>query len=512
MERAFRDSQWKNRAAYGHRTHDGTIAAIQYGSENSDTPHTDERRTIVRGCLLRLPVYAFCSAVLLLKAELPSATRGSIDQAVARVLKDTLVPSASIAVVKDGRIEFAQAYGSARLNPKTPATADMRYKIGSNSKQFVAAAILMLAEEGKLSLNDRVSKYVPGLTRGGDITIRHLLSHTSGYQDYYPLDYVAPFMTHPATPQSIIDTWAKKALDFEPGAEWQYSNTNYTIAGVIIEQLTGKPLVEFWKTRILNPLAMTTAIDAERTPWSASDPQGHTRNALGPPRTTAPEAAGWLFAAGALAMSASDLARWNLNLLNGGLLKPASLEAMTTPPKLNNGNPTRYALGIGIGKTSAGHRKWSHGGGTAGFVSQNAVYPDDHIAITVLTNGEDGAATRIHREIERIMLEPATQASATEALAIARKIFAGLQAGRVERDMLTSDALAYFTPEVVKDFQTSLKPLGAPASFDETNSGERGGMTFRAYHVKTRSRTVSISTFVDPSGKFAQFLISPVGE
>ena len=438
-------------------------------------------------------------------AEIPTT---AIDQAVADILRDTLVPSASVAIVKDGKIEFAKAYGMARLSPKTPAAEGMRYKIGSNSKQFVAAAILMLAEEGKLSLSDPVSKYVPGLTRGAEITIRQLLSHTSGYQDYYPLDYVAPFMTQRASPQGIIDTWAKKKLDFEPGAEWQYSNTNYTICGLIIEQLTGKPLYDFWKARIFEPLQMTSAIDAERTAWSPQDPDGHTRHALGPPRVAVPEAPGWLYAAGPLAMSASDLARWNLNLLNGGLLKPESYEEMTTPPKLNSGEATRYALGLSIGKTAAGHRRWAHGGGTSGFVSQNMLYPDDKLAITVLTNGEDGAAGRIHREIERILLEPTVQA----ASAGARKIFEGLQAGRLERDLLTSDALAYFTAQVVKDYQASLKPLGAVTSFAQAGTAERGGMTIRSYRVKTAAKSLTISTFVDPSGKFAQFLISPAGE
>jgi CubicO group peptidase (beta-lactamase class C family) len=453
-----------------------------------------------------------CSTALLLKAELPSATQAAIDHAVTGVLQDTLVPSASIAVVKDGKLEYAHAYGFARLDPKMPAAASMRYKIGSNSKQFVATAILMLAEEGKLSLNDPVSKYIPGLTRGKDITIRHLLTHTSGYQDYYPLDYVAPFMTHRATPQSIIDTWARKPLDFEPGAEWQYSNTNFTIAGIIIEQLTGKPLFDFWKTRIFDPLGMTTAIDAERVEWSASDPQGHTRNALGPVRAVPTEAPGWLFAAGPLAMSASDLARWDISLMNDALLKPESLEALTTSGKLNNGKSTGYGLGLGVGKTAAGHRRWAHGGGTAGFISQNVTYPDDKMAITVLTNGEAGAAGRIHHEIEQIMLEPAANAASASALANARKIYEGLAAGRVEHELLASDAIAYFSPQVVKDYEASLKPLGTPTQFRQTGSAERGGMTIRSYRVNTRTKTVVISTFVDPSGKFAQFLIYPTGE
>lgn len=452
--------------------------------------------------------------LLLLAAALhaqiaPDAVRRAVDD----ILADTQVPSASVAIVRNGKLDFAEAYGYARLTPKISATQAMRYKIGSNSKQFVATAILMLAEEGKLSLTDPVSHYVPGLTRGNEVTIRHLLAHVSGYQDYYPLDYIAPFMNLPATPQSIIDTWAKKPLDFEPGAEWQYSNTNYTIAGFIVEKITGKPLYEFWKARIFGPLQMTTAIDSERQPWSANDPLGYTRNALGPQRAIAPEAPGWLYAAGPLAMSASNLARWNIALMNGALLKPESLQAMTTPATLNNGKPTGYGLGLSIGKAPNGHRKWSHGGGTSGFISANAVYPDDRVAITVLTNGEDGAASRIHRELERMLFDSAASKSASDALATARKIFAALQSGRIEQDLMTTDLQSYFTPQVIADFARSLKPLGAVSSFTETSSGDRGGMTHRSYLVRTRTRAISISTFVDPAtGKFAQFLISPAAD
>lgn len=457
----------------------------------------------------------FALVGLTVRAELPADTRALIDEAVTSILRDTLVPSASVAVVKDGRLELAQAWGTARLDPRTPATASMRYKIGSNSKQFVAAAMLMLVEEGRVSLDDQVSKYIPGLTRGNEINLRMLLAHISGYQDYYPLDYVAPFMTKPVSPQAILDTWARKALDFDPGAEWQYSNTNYTIAGLIIEKVSGRRLDEFWKQRIFDPLGMSSAIDAERQPWSKSDPQGHTRNALGPPRVIAPEGAGWLYAAGPLAMTASDLAKWDLNLLAGGLLKPESYLALTTPPKLNNGQPTRYALGLGIDKTSDGHRRWSHSGGTAGFVSQNAVYPDDRMAITVLTNGEDGAASRIYRDIERILLAQSgskSNAAATSALASAKRLFLGLREGRLEKDLLNSDATAYFTAEVVQDCRNSLRPLGELIRFEQIGAGDRGGMTHRAFRAKTANKTVSISTYFEPGGKIAQFLISPAAE
>ena len=143
--------------------------------------------------------FCFCIVLLTLSSwsaqtEPAPALRATIDDIVHKVLATTGVPSASLAVVKDGRIVYLQAYGDARLDPPTPASPEMRYSIGSISKQFTAAAILLLAEDGKLSLDDPVSKYIPGLTRGNEVTIRELLSHTSGYQDYWPQDYVMPMM------------------------------------------------------------------------------------------------------------------------------------------------------------------------------------------------------------------------------------------------------------------------------------------------------------------------------
>src|SRR6185312_15917139 len=162
-----------------------------------------------------------------------------IDSIAQQVLADTGVPSASIAVVKDGKEFYVNAYGKADLERNEAATPSMRYSIGSISKQFTASAILLLEQQGKLSVNDKVSKFLPDLTRANEVTIRELLSHTSGYQDYWPQDYVMPEMLHPVTAQQIIDKWAKKPLDFDPGTKWQYSNTNYVIAGMIVEKAAG---------------------------------------------------------------------------------------------------------------------------------------------------------------------------------------------------------------------------------------------------------------------------------
>ena len=441
-------------------------------------------------------------------AQLPAATQTAIDQAAVKVLAETGSTSASIAVVKDGKVAYVQAYGDARLDPRVPASPGMRYKIGSNTKQFIAAAILLLGEQGKLSLDDRVSRFIPGLTQGNDVAIRQLLSHTSGYQDYYPLDYVAPFMTRPTTFQGILDNWAKKALDFEPGTQWQYSNTNYTIAGLIIEKVSGKPLFEFLRARILTPLSMHSAIDADHEKWSDADPVGYQHYALGPPRTALLEGTGWLNAAGELAMTPGDLALWDISLIKGSILKPESLRALTTEVNLKNGARTGYALGLAVSNTN-GRRVWSHGGGTSGFTSSNVTYPDDRVAITVLTSSEGSASSLIGRQIERLVMAPAEDPGAPPALDRVRRLFSGLQESQLDRSLLDSDANAYFNPEVIADYASSLKPFGTPSSFTQTGKSDRGGMIMRSFAIRAGDRSLRLSTCFTPDGRIAQYLVYP---
>ncbi len=441
-------------------------------------------------------------------SQITDANRSAIDAAVAKVLAKTGVASASIAIVEGGKLAYAQAYGFSNLERKQPATTAMRYKIGSNSKQITATAILLLSDEGKISLDDPVSRFFPDLTRANEITIRELLSHTSGYEDYYALDYVAPYMAQPTTPEKIMDTWARKPLNFDPGTQWQYSNTNYVIAGAIVEKLTGQSLIDFIRTRIFEPLGMRSPIDADRQPWSKEDPTGYTRFALGPPRVAQPEGANWIFAAGELAMTPSDMALWDISLMNGTILKPELLKQLTTEVHLKNGAGTGYALGLGIGR-SDGHRVWSHGGGTSGFISSNTTYPDDRMAITVFTNADHPASHEIAQEIEHILRSPNVDPNAPKALALVEKVYQQLSEGELDRSLLTSDANAYFTDQAIADYAASLKPLGPPSSFKETGASERGGMSYRFYRLQTKSQALTLSTFITPQGKLDQFLIYP---
>src|SRR5580692_6780066 len=235
------------------------------------------------------------------QSALSAATASGIDAAAAENLKMTGVPSASVAVVQGGKVAYVKAYGKARLEPAMAAEPGMQYSIGSVSKQFTAAMALLLVQDGKLKLDDSVGKYLPELTRAGDVTVRQVLSMTSGYQDFWPEDYVMTSMMVPATPQHILDVWGKKPLDFEPGTEWQYSNTNYVVAGRIAEIVGGKPLIDQLQERIFRPLKMTGVFNSDASSLPANDPMGYYRHALGPLRPAPKEGQGWMFAAGELA-------------------------------------------------------------------------------------------------------------------------------------------------------------------------------------------------------------------
>jgi len=443
-----------------------------------------------------------------LAGQLPQEAVDRIDAIASKALADTGAPSVSIAIVKDDKIAYAKAYGNARLEPATPAQPDMRYCIGSVSKQFLAGAILLLVQDGKLSLDDRVARFLPSLRRASDITIRQLLSHTSGYQDYYPLDYVAPFMQQPVTAGGILERWAMKALDFDPGTEWQYSNTNYVVAGRILEKVTGMPLMAFLESRIFRPLGMQSPVDLDVHPLSSPDAAGYTRFGLGPPHAVPPEAPGWLYAAGELAMTARDLALWDQSLMEGRLLKAASLEEMIKPVRLKNGAPTYYGLGVGISDAS-GHPRLSHGGAVSGFVSDNVVWLDQGIAVVALTNLDGSDAPRsIVSQIGTWLVGEKLDPQAARPLEQARQIFLDLQQGKIDRSILNSDADAYFTAQVLADAASSLKPLGTPASFEQTSFGLRGGMMYRSFRIGFASgKSVHLSTFSTPDGKLAQYLI-----
>lgn len=466
-----------------------------------------------RSGLWALPFVALAAAVAgaqLTVNTLSPELAQKVDAVAEHALATTGVPSASLAIVRDGKIEYTKAYGEAHLDPNEPAEPRMRYSIGSISKQFTATAILMLQQEGKLSVDDPVGKYLPDLTRSNEVTIREVLSHTSGYEDYWPEDYLMPPMAQPTTAQHILDAWGKKPLDFEPGTKWQYSNTGYVIAGQIVEKVSGEPLMQFLEEHIFHPLEMKEVWNTDVTKLGETDAAGTIRYALGPLRPAPKEGRGWMFAAGELAMPAYDLAQWDISVMDRSLLQVKSYDEMETAVMLKDGSSSHYGLGMFV-RDLDGHEELEHSGEVSGFVAENMVFPKDKVAIAVLTNQDASrAAGVIGRELAPLLLG-ISQTTPTAAEAQAQALLENFQQGKIARSLFTSWCNAYFDEQALQDFQSSLGPLGKPTHVQQMGEDLRGGMTFRVFRVEFASgkMPVTITTYTEPDGKLEQYLVFP---
>jgi D-alanyl-D-alanine carboxypeptidase len=450
---------------------------------------------------LGLPLALLCAGIVWAQDAVWTAK-------VAVALKKSGAPSVSVAIVQDGKLAFAQAKGLADIGAGRAATADTRYSVGSISKQFTAAALLLMQEQGRLALDDKVAKYFPELTRASDVSIRQLLSHTSGYSDYAPQDYLIPEWTRPTTSAAVLNQWAKKPLDFEPGAKWEYSNTNYVLAAAIFEKVSGRNLVEFLRERIFEPLGMSSAGDC--LPVRPSDPVPYTRYAVGPPRPVGREGAGWYWGAGELCMTPSDLARWDIAFLEQRVLAARSYDEFTREVKLANGDSTHYALGLQTGELN-GTPMLDHSGEVSGFLAANYVFPGRKAAVAVVSN-EDGIrmVDALARDLAAAILAPAkpqaTTLKASEAPQV-RTILEDLQKGRVDRTLFTSNANSYFSEQALADFKSSLAALGKLKAVTRTSEESRGGMTHRSYRAEFAKKSLALNLYLTSDGKYEQFMV-----
>jgi CubicO group peptidase (beta-lactamase class C family) len=464
--------------------------------------------TVVMAFFMAIAGAAFPVRTAAAQNTLPAAMQTRVDSIAAQVLQSTGVPSASVGIVKDGKIAYLKAYGDARLHPAVAATPSMRYSIGSISKQFTAAAILLLQQQGKLSLDDPVSRWFPELTDANQVTVRELLSHTSGYQDYYPEDYTMPPMLLPTTADAILAKWGERPLDFPPGTQWQYSNTNFVIAGKIVEKASGVPLMRFLQENIFTPLHMTSVANTDVASLGDTDAQGYYRHALGPLRVALKEGPGWMFAAGELAMPVHDLLLWNISQMDRSLLAPQSYDEMFQEVKLKDGQGTHYGLGVFLGSRDK-HPFFSHSGEVSGFVSDDVVLPQDKIAVAVLTNEDASrAASMIANRVVAAMLGLPEDPGKKDTEQ-ARQIFLGLQQGKIARSLFTANCNAYFSQQALEDYSSSLSPLGAPLVFRETAHELRGSMTFHVYEAIFPHQQLAVTTYVEPDGKLEQYLVIP---
>jgi len=294
----------------------------------------------------------------------------------------------SVLVARDGKVILSKGYGSANLEWEVPNSPSAKFRLGSITKQFTAACILLLEERGKLKVEDPVKKYMPDAPAAWDkVTIFHLLTHTSGIPSFtgFP-DYHSTEAT-PTTPEQLVARFRDKPLEFQPGEKWNYSNSGYVLLGYLIEKITQQSYSQFVQENIFNPLGMkdsgydsNTAIILHRASGYSPGDKGTTN--AGYIDMSIPLSAGGLYS------TTEDLLRWEQGLMGGKLLSAASLQKMTTPFKSD------YAFGLAV-HTANGHKVIEHNGGIEGFNTALAYYPEDKLTVVVLANLNGGAPESI---------------------------------------------------------------------------------------------------------------------
>jgi len=459
------------------------------------------RRELLYLCVLTASTYCAVGAAAPNEAEL--GTR--IDATVQGWLAISGAPSASIAVIQDGVVIYAHAYGKAQLSPPLAATTTTRYAVDSISKEFTAAAVLLLVQQGKMSLDDPVEKWFPDLGAASKVTVRQLLNHTSGIRDYWPQDFVPPEMLRPTSTAAIIEEWARRPLDFEPGTQWQYSNTGYVVAASIVEKVSGQKLFDFLQQHIFAPLGMDHVTEDDTHPLPAGDAVAYTRQGLGPSRRAPKEGSGWLFGAGELAMTPGELALWDISLMKRSFLQPASYDAMFEQVTLKDGTKKDYGLGLDIERVQDRNRI-GHGGEGSGFLSAHRIWPDEKTAIIVLTNDDFATPDDLVNRIAFIVLPP------NPAEARARAVFAQFQQGVIDHSLFTPSGNSLLTTQALADLKSSLGPLGAPVLIQLQRASNRGGMVTRIWKILCRAKRLLVVERGYPDGRLEQFLVQQLND
>lgn len=351
---------------------------------------------------------ALGSDALAAPAEPPPGLETFVDRAAAAIIASGESAGLSVGVAKGGETWLAKGYGHANLEWEIPAGPSTVYRIGSITKQFTAAAILLLVEDGKLSLDDPLTNILPDYPETGKaVRVRHLLDHTSGIKSLTSFPIHRQQMHLRLSRDDIIARFKDVPLGFDPGSRFLYNNSGYYLLGVVIEKVSGKPYDEFLAERLLEPLGLTqTFYDRHRTiiPNRAAG-YGRGWGGKGELRNAPYLDMGQPFAAGSLASSVTDLLKWQHALLSGELLGEESWSTMTTRGTLSNGGRTNYGFGVFL-STLGKEPMIRHGGGINGFRGELACFPDRGITVVVLTNTEGAAPQRLLARIGRQLIKP----------------------------------------------------------------------------------------------------------
>jgi D-alanyl-D-alanine carboxypeptidase len=431
-----------------------------------------------------------------------------LDSIIRHAVAEKHLIGVSVGVMHQGKVILAKGYGTRTLTAADAVTPQTMFAIGSVTKQFTCSALMILADEKKLSLNDPVSKYFPSLTRAKDITLLDLGGHLSGYRDYYPLDFVDNEMQKAATADAIITEYATRPLDFEPRSRWSYSNTGFLILGRVIEKVSGQPFGAFITQRLFTPLKLTRTA-YEPAPGGADMATGYTSFGLAAPIPADPEAKGWAGAAGAIWSTPTDLLTWDLALVEHRLISADDYATMTTARRLTDGRSSGYGCGEGVNDRGPAVAL-SHGGAVSGFVAQNTVIPSTKSAVVLLSNSDFAAIGGLNQELIASLL-PQVDVPVIHgptAVAAAQAFLSALEKGTVDRSTLTADFNDYLTPAKVSAAKAALNALGPISKVRVVNTSERGGLAVASIVFDVGTTSARALMYRAPNGKIEEFLIS----
>ena len=349
---------------------------------------------------------ALISTVLLCGAATASAqlvqpsadALAELDRWIETYLDENNIPGGLVAVASRGRIVHLKPYGMANVELSVPVTDSTVFEIGSISKQFVSAAVMLLVQEDRLELDDPIHQYLPNLpSEWLGVTVRHLLTHTSGIPDYEEIRTYDVYGFR-LTPEQVIQIAHSRPMDFAPGAGWYYSNTGYFLLSMIVERIEGRPLGPVLQSRIFEPLGMTQTRMADPAAIIPHRASGYWVNKAGELINRRPTETSSTLGAGGILTSAYDLVKWDEALYGDQLLSAESKATMWTAVILPNGENTGYAFGWGV-RPYRGLTSQSHGGQVAGFVANFVRLPEQEAAIIVCLNRYRVGSGRLSRAV-----------------------------------------------------------------------------------------------------------------
>jgi CubicO group peptidase (beta-lactamase class C family) len=459
-------------------------------------------------------------------APLDSQRLQSIDSFVASEMAHQKIPGLEIGIYCRGRILLAKGYGKANVELNVPVKPETIFQSGSVGKQFVSAAIMMLVEEGKLSLDDSITKYFPDAPASWKpILIKNLLSHTSGLAEYESPDRTGPkgpfYMRLDFTEDELVTKIEALPIEWAPGDKWDYRNTNYVLLGVLIHKISGKRYDEFLAERIFKPLGMTSTrlisdrdiIPNRAAGYEIADGQLKNQEWVSPTFNSTAD--------GALYFNVLDLAKWDAALYGTQLLKQSSLDRIWTVYPLNDGkpNPAGYGFGWMIGQQND-HKRIEHGGAWQGFTCGIARYPDDNLTVVVLTNldaghSNPGAIAHVAAGLADPPLLPAKLVAIADTqpaiAASLTKILDQIVAGEDIRPQTAAELAALLTPDTNKGLQTRLSKLwpgGTLTLVQRTPVPGAAGQATSLFRLTKGADSLLVRFGLDPSGKVSRLGIT----